>query len=124
MKYDIRVFSIAIMFLIASITAAEAVQSNQPLSVLLITIDNLRPDRMSVYDYEKDTTPYLNEFTKESIVFDRAFSTSAWTAPGVVSIFTGYYPPVHAQHGRFSYYDEEMPAAFRVLAAEGYEILG
>ena len=93
-------------------------------NVLLITVDNLRPDRMSVYGYERETTPYLKQFASESAVFDNAFSTSSWTAPGMVSIFTGYYPPVHAQHGRFSFYDEEMVAAFRVLADSGYEIMG
>jgi len=79
---------------------------------------------MSLYGHDRYTTPYLNNFADESAVFDNAFSTSAWTAPGMVSIFTGYYPPVHAQHGRFSFYDEDMTAAFRTLAAQGYEILG
>lgn len=90
----------------------------------MITVDNLRPDRMSLYGHERNTTPYLDQFARESAVFDNAFSTSAWTAPGMVSIFTGYYPPVHAQHGRFSFYDKGMTAAFRTLAAQGYEILG
>ncbi|TNF90967.1 MAG: DUF4976 domain-containing protein [Gammaproteobacteria bacterium] len=103
--------------------AVASVDEPRP-SVLLITIDNLRPDRMSVYGYEKDTTPYLKRLASESVVFDNAFSTSAWTAPGMVSIFTGYYPPVHAQHGRFSYYDDEMAAALKLMAAQGYEILG
>ena len=103
---------------------AAATEAERPWSVLLITVDNLRPDRMSVYGYEKDTTPYLQSFAEESAVFDHAFSTSAWTAPGIVSLVTGYYPPVHAQWGRFSFYDEEMTAALRVLADKGYEILG
>ncbi|MGB5705577.1 MAG: sulfatase [Arenicellales bacterium] len=120
----IQALHVAILMLIASTSASNAAQSKQRLSVLLLTVDNLRPDRMSVYGYDKDTTPYLKKFSQEAVVFDRAFSTSAWTAPGMVSIFTGYYPPVHAQHGRFSYYDDEMASAFKVLAAEGYEILG
>jgi arylsulfatase A-like enzyme len=104
-------------------TAAAALDEDK-LSVLLITVDNLRPDRMSVYGHFRDTTPYLKQFARESLVFDNAFSTSAWTAPGMVSIFTGYYPPVHAQHGRFSYYDDDMASALKVLADSGYEILG
>jgi arylsulfatase A-like enzyme len=84
----------------------------------------MRPDHMSVYGYEKDTTPHLRQFAREAAVFEKAFSTSAWTAPGMVSIFTGYYPPVHAQSGRFSFYDSEMTSALRILAQEGYEILG
>ncbi|MGI9319732.1 MAG: sulfatase family protein [bacterium] len=106
------------------IASANAASNPQPLSVLILTIDNLRPDRMSVYGYEKDTTPYLKKIAEESVVFNRAFSTSAWTAPGMVSIFTGYYPPVHAQHGRFSYYDDEITSALKVLTTHGYETLG
>jgi arylsulfatase A-like enzyme len=113
--------SLTIAFLLASsMTAVYSDQTKSPWSVMLITVDNLRPDHMSLYGYEKDTTPYLEKFAEESAVFNNAFSTSAWTAPGMVSIFTGYYPPVHAQHGRFSFYDEEMTAPFRILADQGY----
>lgn len=113
----------AILLLITWVTAAGA-SGQQPFNVLLITIDNLRPDKMSVYGYAKETTPYLQQFARESLVFERAFSTSAWTAPSMVSMFTGYYPPVHAQHGRFSFYDDKMTSALRLLADQGYEILG
>ena len=106
------------------VSTAQAALDDNKLSVLLITVDNLRPDRMSVYGHFRDTTPNLKKFARESLVFENAFSTSAWTAPGMVSIFTGYYPPVHAQHGRFSYYDDDMTSALKVLADSGYEILG
>jgi arylsulfatase A-like enzyme len=124
MKAFIQVLFTVIYIVAAPVLMASTSENDPPWSVLLITVDNLRPDHMSLYGYERDTTPYLKKFAKEAAVFDHAFSTSAWTAPGMVSIFTGYYPPVHAQHGRFSFYDEEMTAAFRVLAAQGYEILG
>jgi choline-sulfatase len=113
---------LTIPLLLCSLTGASQVQ--RPWSVLLITVDNLRPDRMSVYSHDKNTTPYLARFANESAVLEKAFSTSSWTAPGIVSLVTGYYPPVHAQNGRFSFYDREMTAALRVLAEKGYEILG
>ena len=108
----------------AAVCRASTDEQETPLNVLLITVDALRPDHMSVYGYEKDTTPHLKAFAKEAVVFDNAFATSAWTMPGVVSMFTGYYPSVHAQSGRFSFYDREMTSALRVLAARGYEIFG
>ncbi len=79
---------------------------------------------MSVYGYEKDTTPNLMRHAEEFLIFENAFSSTAWTSPGVVSIFTGYYPPVHAQTGRYSYYDKEMASPLRELAAQGYDVLG
>ncbi len=114
----------ALWLLALLVSPGATAQSERQWSVLLITVDNLRPDRMSAYGYEKETTPYLKSFAQESAVFDHAFSTSAWTAPGIVSLVTGYYPPVHAQWGRFSFYDKEMTAALRVLAERGYEIFG
>ena len=113
-----------LLLAVTSVSANTEITTGQSWNVLLITVDNLRPDRMSVYGYPEETTPYLSEFAQESAVFANAFSTSAWTAPGVVSLLTGYYPPVHAQHGRFSFYDETMTAALRLLAARGYEIRG
>ena len=121
------VFPVLFMVLVLQLitcTQVGASQVQEPWSVLLITVDNLRPDRMSLYGHDKNTTPYLMSFAKESAVFEKAFSTSAWTAPGIVSLVTGYYPPVHAQNGRFSFYDKEMTAALRVLAEKGYEIFG
>jgi arylsulfatase A-like enzyme len=93
-------------------------------SVLLITVDCMRPDHMSLYGYERETTPQLAKFAEGSMVFENAFATSGWTSPGVVSLLTGYYPPVHGQNGRFSFYDKTLASPLRVLAAEGYDILG
>lgn len=124
MKLFIQLLFVVTSLITSPYSMASSPDNERPWSVLLITVDNLRPDRMSLYGHERDTTSYLNKFAEQSAVFDNAFSTSAWTAPGMVSIFTGYYPPVHAQHGRFSFYDEEMTAAFRILAEQGYEILG
>lgn len=122
--YIFPVFFMVFCFQLLTCTLVGASQVKRPWNVLLITIDNLRPDRMSLYGHDKNTTPYLTSFAKESAVFEKAFSTSSWTAPGIVSLVTGYYPPVHAQNGRFSFYDKEMTAALRVLAEKGYEIFG
>ena len=93
-------------------------------SVFLITVDCMRPDHMSLYGYERETTPRLAAFAEDAMVFGKAFTTTAWTSPGIVSLLTGYYPPVHGQNSRFSFYDTEMASALRVLAAEGYDVYG
>jgi len=106
-------------------TAANAQDDSEaPWSVLLITVDCLRPDHMSLYGYERDTTPRLAAFAEEAMVFSNAFSTAPWTSPGIASLVTGYHPPVHGQAGRFSFYDKEMASALRVFAAAGYDVLG
>jgi arylsulfatase A-like enzyme len=99
-------------------------QRREPWSILLVTVDCLRPDHMSLYGYTRDTTPHLDRIARESLVFENAFATSAWTVPGVVSLVTGYDPPVHGQNSRYGFYDREMPSPLRVLAEEGYDVLG
>ncbi len=103
---------------------ADTNSTNAKWSIMLITVDCMRPDHMSVYGYERDTTPYLKRFAQESLVFENAFSTSAWTSSGMVSMLTGYYPSVHAQNGRYSFYDEEMTSPLRIFEKQGYEVLG
>ena len=64
-------------------------------NVILITIDCLRKDHMSLYGYNKSTTPFLEEISKNSYIFNNFFAASPWTGPAIVSIYTGLYPKKH-----------------------------
>ncbi|RMH03694.1 MAG: hypothetical protein D6702_05240 [Planctomycetota bacterium] len=63
--------------------------------VVLVMLDTLRPDHLQLYGYEKETSPFLAELGASSAVFERAISSSSWTAPAVTSILTGLYPTGH-----------------------------
>jgi arylsulfatase A-like enzyme len=71
-----------------------AVASNSP-DVYLITIDALRADDMSVYGYERSTTPNLERFAKRAYTFDFFFANSNFTTPATTSIETGKLPWSH-----------------------------
>jgi arylsulfatase A-like enzyme len=114
----------ACLCLAALASTSAAAEAKPKWNVLLLTVDAMRPASMSVYGYDRDTTPYLKQFAKEALVFENAFATSSWTSPGMVSMLTGYYPPTHGQNGRHSFYDAEMTAALRILAEAGYDIAG
>ncbi len=61
-------------------------------NILLITADSLNANRMSVYGYEKPTTPFLEELAKSSLVAQNAFSNAQGTIGSLTSILTGRYP--------------------------------
>ncbi len=122
-RVGVMLFVLLPMLFPALASASEEVPEDR-WSVLLMTVAALRPDHMSAYGYERDTTPFLTEFAKESLVFEKAFATSAWTSPGIFSLMTGYYPPVHGLNGRYSVFDAKMKPPLKILAAEGYDILG
>ena len=46
-----------------------------PENVILISIDTLRQDHVGCYGYERDTTPSLDAFASESMLFEAAYTT-------------------------------------------------
>ena len=63
--------------------------------VVLISIDTLRRDHVSLYGYERQTTPGLDNLATESIVFEDAISTSSLTLPAHASLLTSLHPSAH-----------------------------
>lgn len=70
-----------------------------PLSVLLITIDTLRADRLGAYGDAKARTPALDALARGGVVFERAYTPVPITLPAHVSIMTGLLPPAHGVRG-------------------------
>ena len=66
-----------------------------PPNVLLITLDTTRRDHLSVYGYERDTSPGLARLAGEGARFDRAYAPASITAMSHATLFTGLYPIEH-----------------------------
>ncbi len=67
-------------------------------NVILIVLDTLRPDHLSCYGYERETSPNLDAFCRDAARFEHCYSTANWTVPGHASIFTGRYVVSHGAH--------------------------
>ncbi len=65
--------------------------ANSP-NVLMIVLDTVRADHLSLYGYERATTPVLERLAKQAIRFDEARATAPWTLPSHASMFTGHWP--------------------------------
>jgi arylsulfatase A-like enzyme len=59
--------------------------------VFLITVDTLRADRLSAYGYDKETSPNLEDFAKDAILFENAVSQAPHTIPSLLQIMTSRY---------------------------------
>lgn len=82
--------------------ACSAEGDDAPPHVLFILVDTLRVDHTGLGDYERDTTPGLDELAKEGTIFRNHFANAPWTKPSVASIITGLLPPTHGcQWGDF-----------------------
>lgn len=79
---------------LAPLGCREARSAAHP-NVLVITLDTTRADHLSVYGYERPTSPALEALASHADVYERAYSTSSWTLPAHASLFTGRYPTSH-----------------------------
>jgi arylsulfatase A-like enzyme len=61
-------------------------------NVLLIVLDTVRADHLSLYGYERATTPMLERLAQRGVRFDEARATAPWTLPSHASMFTGHWP--------------------------------
>ncbi len=73
--------------------------SSVDYNVLLISIDTLRADHLGVYGFPKNTSPNIDEFAKDSVLFETAIAQAPSTLPSHASIFTGMIP---VNHGAFA----------------------
>lgn len=60
--------------------------------VLLLTCDTLRADRLGVYGYDEPTSPALDAFAADALVFDQAYASAPLTGPSVSSLLSGRFP--------------------------------
>ncbi len=63
--------------------------------IVLISCDTLRADHLSCYGYERLTTPYLDAFAQECVLFENAIAEETWTLPSHATMLTGLHPKRH-----------------------------
>jgi len=110
--------------------ASPAFGQNSRPNILLIVMDTVRADHLSVYGYDRDTTPNLKDLAADSMVFTNAISASDITLSSHASLFTGMYPswhgaycdPRNAAYGRAI--AESYPTVAELLRGAGYQTRG
>jgi arylsulfatase len=89
-------------------------------SVLLVTVDTLRADRVGCYGYGRQLTPHLDALAAEGVRFERAYSHAPFTAPSHASLLTSLLTP---SHGVLAWNEELAPEAVTLperFGAAGY----
>lgn len=58
-------------------------------NVVLVVLDTVRADHLSLYGYERPTSPRLAELARRSVRFDQARAAAPWTLASHATFFTG-----------------------------------
>ncbi len=95
--------------------------SHRP-NILLLVLESARRDHIHHLGYAKETTPFLDSFSKECIVFENHFSTSPTSQNALFSILTGKYPFSY-ETGELSWLFTETPRTHitEILKRQGYK---
>jgi len=88
--------------------------------VLMIVLDTVRADHLSVYGYERPTTPGLSQLAAQGVLFERAISPSSWTLPSHASLFTGLHVHEHGADSARPFLDTNRPTLAEVLGEQGF----
>lgn len=113
----------ALLILLALVPACDRSRpASDAWNVVLVVVDTLRADHLGLYGYARDTSPHLEAFASEGIVFERAQSPAPWTVPSLISLVTSLYPDAHGirsfpDPGRL---DADVTTLAEVLQARGY----
>ncbi len=95
-------------------------------NIILIVCDTLSAKHMSLYGYDRKTTPNLERLVEEKgfTVYESCYSTSCWTPPTHASIFTGLYPHEHGVHELNYALPDNLITLPEVLKMMGYYTVG
>lgn len=61
-------------------------------NIFLITVDTLRADHLGCYGYSKDTSPNIDKFASNALLFENCFSNASETWSSCASILSGFLP--------------------------------
>lgn len=76
------------------LSSAHSQSSSKP-NILLFVFDAMSARNLSLYGYERETTPNLKKFAEHASVYHRHYAAGNFTTSGTASMLTGLYPWTH-----------------------------
>lgn len=117
-----KLFCGAVLVLIGVALLLKYKVASTPKSIIVVTIDTLRADRLESYGYSVNTSPNMKLLAERGVQFEWAFSTSNITAPSHASIMTGMYPRNHSiGTANLPVLDDSFYTLAEAFSAKGYQ---
>lgn len=93
-------------------------------SVVLVSIDTLRPDRLGVGGCPRGTSPEIDRLCRESLFFPEALTVSPGSGASHAALLTSQYPISNGVHSNFSITDASLLTWTELLRERGYRTGG
>lgn len=93
-------------------------------NLVLIVLDTLRADHLGCYGYDRPTSPNLDRYAAEGMLYRHANSVANHTGPSHATMFTGMLPSEHGLMSAVSGMPTRMPTLAATLTDAGYSTAG
>ncbi len=88
--------------------------------IYIILADACQAAHLGVYGYDRNTSPHIDTFAHDAMVYDNAYANAAFTRSSVATLLTGLYPDSH----KVRILQHELPSRLLTLPeylnAKGY----
>ena len=91
--------------------------------IFLVVVDTLRPDHLGCYNYPRQTSPNVDAFAAENLLFQKCFSHAPVTAPSCSSFLTGFLPHETTILNNSTRLPE-VPSISKLMKKGGYKTYG
>ncbi len=92
----------------------------RPANILIVSVDTLRADRLSVYGYDRRTSPNIDRLLDSGVRFTEARTVEPLTAPALASMLISLPPHEHASTRNGLRVRPDIPSLPRILRRHGY----
>ena len=89
-------------------------------NVVLYVADTLRADYLGAYGHAAPTSPRLDGFAREAVLFEDAWAQASWTRSAMASVLTGLHVGSHGVDREDRVLPAEAETLAEVLRAGGY----
>jgi phosphoglycerol transferase MdoB-like AlkP superfamily enzyme len=105
--------------LLTPIVSKTKADSIKKLNIVVVLMESMTMAKMGYYN-NKNLSPYLTELSKESVFFDRFFSSGIHTFNGLFSSSTGF-PSIYTEQGLRQYTKQPFTTLANLLKPYGYD---
>lgn len=102
----------------------DVLASGEIRDVLLVSFDTLRADHLGSYGSPRPTTPHLDAFAEQALLFESAQTSFPSTTASHMSLLTGLYPRVHGVRRPTLQLSPAAATLGEILAGAGFATAG
>lgn len=116
----LRAPTLSLLLLLAAPSLAVAEPRADRPNILILCVDTLRADRLSIYGHERPTSPAIDALLEQGVRFLDARTVEPLTGPASASLITSRFPHEHGATRNGLRMRPGMPSLPKLLAARGY----